>query len=140
MIKQIKEIASYEQPWKCLANKLLPYNSALNPVLTANKAFILGSTDENNLYTNVPAIIFDDFTTDSKYVDFPFLVRSSAIKIIKTVDNSIPLKYLFYIFETNMYQPQEHKRQYISNFQNLEINVHSENQKHHIVNINRRLS
>ena len=32
----------------------------------------------------MPVIIFDDFTTDAQYVDFPFKVKSSAIKILKS--------------------------------------------------------
>ena len=41
------------------------------PVLTAGKSFILGYTNEDfGVYENVPAIIFDDFTTDSKLVEF----------------------------------------------------------------------
>ena len=43
------------------------------PVLTANKAFVLGFTDETfGVYNDVPAIIFDDFTTDFKYAENPF--------------------------------------------------------------------
>ena len=44
------------------------------PVLTANKGFILGYTSETRTYNN-PCIIFDDFTLDSKYVDFKFMVK-----------------------------------------------------------------
>ncbi len=30
-----------------------------------------------------PVIIFDDFTTDSRFVDFPFKIKSSAMKILR---------------------------------------------------------
>ena len=53
------------------------------PVLTAGKSFVLGYTNETQgVYTQVPVVIFDDFTTDSKYVDFPFKAKSSAMKIL----------------------------------------------------------
>ena len=49
-------------------------------MLTAGKSFILGYTDEkNNLFDDLPVIIFDDFTTSVQFVDFPFKVKSSAI-------------------------------------------------------------
>ena len=32
---------------------------------------------------DLPVIIFDDFTTANKFVNFPFKVKSSAIKILK---------------------------------------------------------
>ncbi len=44
----------------------------------------LGYTKEEfGVYNNLPAIIFDDFTTDKKYVNFPFKIKSSAIKILR---------------------------------------------------------
>ena len=53
------------------------------PVLTAGKSFILGYTNEKeNIFSELPVIIFDDFTTESKFVDFPFKVKSSAMKIL----------------------------------------------------------
>ena len=55
------------------------------PVLTAGKTFILGNTNEKeNIFPSrkLPSIIFDDFTTAIKFVDFPFKVKSSAMKIL----------------------------------------------------------
>ena len=41
------------------------------PVLTAGKTFILGYTNEDDgIFDNLPVIIFDDFTTATKYVTF----------------------------------------------------------------------
>ncbi|WP_259301675.1 hypothetical protein [Phocaeicola plebeius] len=52
--------------------------------MTAGKSFIIGYTNETTgIYSNLPCIIFDDFTTDSKLVNFPFKVKSSAMKILK---------------------------------------------------------
>lgn len=66
----------------------------MTPVLTAGKSFIIGYTNETKgIYQNTPCIIFDDFTTDSKLVDFPFKVKSSAMKILKVADD-IEIEYV----------------------------------------------
>ncbi|WP_191977705.1 restriction endonuclease subunit S, partial [Ligilactobacillus aviarius] len=77
--KSFEKLLNYEQPTKYIVKKA-DYISQGTPVLTANKSFVLGYTNETNVYQNIPAIIFDDFTLESKYVDFPFMVKSSAIK------------------------------------------------------------
>ena len=54
------------------------------PVLTAGKSFNLGYTNETKgIYKKLLAIIFDDFTTDSRLVDFSFKIKSSAMKILQ---------------------------------------------------------
>ena len=71
----------YEQPSAYLVNSTEYYEDYPTPVLTANKAFILGYTDEEyGVYDKGDCIIFDDFTMDLKYVTFPFKVKSSANK------------------------------------------------------------
>ena len=112
---EIKDILDYEQPTKYIVDKdEYSSDSTLVPVLTANKAFILGYTNENNgIYNKGECIIFDDFTMDSKFVNFPFKVKSSAIKILRTKDNFNT----YFIFEYIAYlrlSPEEHKRHYIS--------------------------
>src|SRR5690606_20364470 len=81
---QVKDTLNYEQPTKYLVtNTDYSYDISLIPVLTANKAFVLGYTDEEfGIYDKGQCIIFDDFTMDVKFVDFPFKVKSSAIKIL----------------------------------------------------------
>jgi type I restriction enzyme S subunit len=81
--KPIGRVLDYERPEKFIVSNT-NYQSSGTPVLTANKSFILGYTNESyGVFIDVPVIIFDDFTTDKKYVDFPFKVKSSAIKILK---------------------------------------------------------
>ena len=82
------------------------------PVLTANKGFILGYTNETRTYNN-PCIIFDDFTLDSKYVDFKFMVKSSAMKILTTKkDNN--LYFAFNRLNSSRIESLGHARHYIS--------------------------
>jgi len=118
----IKEILEYEQPTKYLVtNTDYSSDNLLVPVLTANKAFILGYTDENfGVYEKGDCIIFDDFTMDLKYVDFSFKVKSSAIKILKPRPN-YNLKFIFEYLHFLDLQSTEHKRHYISEIEPMEI-------------------
>lgn len=114
-VKPIKDLINYEQPTKYLViDENYSQNPLLTPVLTANKAFVLGYTDENfGIYNKGNCIIFDDFTMDMKYVTFSFKVKSSAIKILKP-KSDINLRYVFeYLLSLNL-QSGEHKRHYIS--------------------------
>lgn len=122
-IVEFKEVLEYEQPSKYLT-KDVNERSELNltPVLTANKAFILGySSEANNLYeTEQPIIIFDDFTTACKYVDFNFKVKSSAIKILYTKQND-NVKFLYEKLNSIKINTDDHKRRWISEFQEMAI-------------------
>ena len=81
---RLENIVEYEQPQAYIVNSTDYDDRYLTPVLTAGKSFIIGYTNETEgIYQNTPCIIFDDFTTDSKLVDFPFKVKSSAMKILK---------------------------------------------------------
>ena len=80
----------YEQPQPYIVTSTEYDASYPTPVLTAGKSFIIGYTNETDgIKTDLPAVIFDDFTTDSKYVDFPFKVKSSAMKILECVSKCI---------------------------------------------------
>ena len=114
-VKPTKNLISYEQPTKYIvSDNNYSQNPLSTPVLTANKAFILGYTNERfGIYDKGDCIIFDDFTMDMKYVTFPFKVKSSAIKILKPKSN-INLRYVFeYLLSLNL-KSGEHKRHYIS--------------------------
>lgn len=122
-IVEFKDVLEYEQPSKYLTRDIHE-KSELNliPVLTANKAFILGySSEANNIHeTKQPIIIFDDFTTACKYVDFNFKVKSSAIKILYTsqCDNA---KFLYEKLNSIKINTDDHKRRWISEFQEMAI-------------------
>lgn len=91
------EVLDYEQPNPYIIKTPIKEGQRLFPVLTANKSFIKGYTDETEgVYKNIPAIIFDDFTADYKFVDFPFKVKSSAMKFLKSKNKDVSLKYVFY--------------------------------------------
>jgi type I restriction enzyme S subunit len=125
-VKRLGEILAYEQPTKYLV-KSTEYNDNNEvAVLTANKSFVLGYTDETDgVFGNVPVIIFDDFTTASKYVDFPFKVKSSALKILKLKDVSYDLKFVFGKMQLIRFPLGNHKRYWISEYRYLEIDIPS---------------
>ena len=80
---ELGELLSYEQPTPYIVESTDYNDKYKTPVLTAGKSFILGYTNETNgVYTALPVIIFDDFTTASQYVNFEFKVKSSAMKIL----------------------------------------------------------
>ena len=79
---KLGDVLVYEQPTKYIVKSEQYKDEYEIPVLTAGKTFILGYTNENHTYNKLPAIIFDDFTLENKFVKFPFMVKSSAIKIL----------------------------------------------------------
>lgn len=120
---ELSDLLDYEQPSKYIVNEILEYSKTKPPVLTANKAFILGSTDDTSgIYTKGTCIIFDDFTTDIKYVDFPFKVKSSAIKILTPKKGAV-LKFVFEQMKRIKYPLGGHKRYYLSEYQYITISI-----------------
>ena len=119
---EIRNILDYEQPNKYLVtNTEYSSDNSLTPVLTANKAFVLGYTNENyGIYNKKECIILDDFTMDTKFVNFPFKVKSSAIKILTPKPN-VNLKFIFEYLSFLDLSSIEHKRHYISEIELMEI-------------------
>lgn len=118
---KFEDVLKYEQPTKYIVKSTKYNNDFKTPVLTAGKGFILGYTNETEgIFTNTPVIIFDDFTTSSQYVNFHFKVKSSAMKILRPVDN-VNLKFLFYKMQTIQHKSDTHKRYWISEYAKLEI-------------------
>ncbi|WP_124641982.1 restriction endonuclease subunit S [Amniculibacterium aquaticum] len=119
---ELGEVLQYEQPTNYIVDSDL-YNDEFEiPVLTAGKSFILGYTNENhNIYTKLPVIIFDDFTTATKFVDFPFKVKSSAMKILSCNENVADIRFLFYLIQTIKINSEQHQRYWISKFSKIQI-------------------
>ena len=111
---KLEEFISYEQPTKYIVDSDQYDDSYEIPVLTAGKSFILGYTDEkNNIFDDLPVIIFDDFTTSLQFVDFPFKVKSSAMKLLKNTEQA-DVKYCYYLLKFLQHTPENHKRQWLS--------------------------
>lgn len=124
--KKIGDIADYEQPTKYIVKSTKYDDSFATPVLTAGQSFILGYTDElDNIYLaskDSPVIIFDDFTGAIQWVDFPFKVKSSAMKMI-TAKLNVLIRYLYHWMALLGFSSSEHKRLWISTYSNFEIPV-----------------
>jgi type I restriction enzyme S subunit len=120
---QLEDILDYEQPTEYIVQTTNYFDLYKIPVLTAGKSFIIGYTDEEEgIFRNIPVIIFDDFTTESKYVDFEFKVKSSAMKILKTKPQ-ISLRYVFYYMSITKLIGDSHKRYWISEYSKLYIPI-----------------
>ena len=118
----IGNVTKYEQPTKFLVNSTSYDESFTTPVLTAGKTFVLGYTDETEgIYeaSANPTIIFDDFTTANKWVDFDFKAKSSAMKMITSSDNQkFHIKYVYYWLNAlpSGLVDSDHKRRWISEY------------------------
>ena len=153
--KTLGELLQYEQPTKYIVQNTQYNDEFSTPVLTAGASFILGYTDETNgIYQaskEKPCIIFDDFTTSFHWVDFPFKVKSSAMKILTPViaseqgergnpkskskkldchdsasaesrnDDYIQFRFIYYAMKCIYYFTTEHARQWISKYSQIPI-------------------
>lgn len=121
---KLGDVLEYEQPTKYIVDTVNYEDSFPTPVLTAGKSFVLGYTDEKKgVFDNLPVIIFDDFTTAFHYVDFPFKVKSSAMKILKPVKEKADLKYMYYKMQTISMDTDLHKRYWISKYSQVDISL-----------------
>lgn len=120
---ELGELLDYEQPTNYIV-KSTEYAENGIPVLTAGKTFILGYTDEiDGIYMEGPVIIFDDFTTVSKYVDFQFKVKSSAMKILKLRKSEYNLKLIYEVMQMIDFSMSDHKRYWISEYSKIKIKL-----------------
>ena len=130
---QLDSIISYEQPTPYIVKSTDYDDTYTTPVLTAGKSFIIGHTNETNgIYEKLPCIIFDDFTTDSKLVDFPFKVKSSAMKILQ-VKEDINIEYIAMFMSITRLIGDTHKRYWISEYSKIEIPIPPQNEQDRIV-------
>ena len=122
----LEHLLEYEQPTKYLVQST-DYIESGTPVLTAGKTFILGYTAETKgIYTNLPVIIFDDFTTDSKYVTMPFKAKSSAMKMLQLKDRRYNLRLVYELMQLIQFPLYDHQRYWISEYSKLQVYIPSD--------------
>ena len=126
--KELGDILDYEQPTRYIVKSARYDSNADTPVLTAGQTFILGYTfEKDDIYKaskENPVIIFDDFTTSYHWVDFNFKVKSSAMKMLRPKpDFDGIFKYVLYAMGEIHYSPQDHARQWISQYSKFKIPV-----------------
>jgi type I restriction enzyme S subunit len=115
--KELGDCLDYIQPTNFLVSSTEYDNRYEIPVLTAGKTFILGYTNETKgiFKSPLPVIIFDDFTTATQFVDFPFKAKSSAMKILIAKEN-MNIKFMFEAMRMMNYEIGGHERHWISKF------------------------
>lgn len=123
--RKLGDIFKYEQPQQYIVSSTKYDDKYDIPVLTAGQSFILGYTNETNgikmASKEAPIIIFDDFTTSSHYVDFPFKVKSSAMKLLSLNDRKDNIHCAFNVLQNIDYTPVSHERHWISTFANFNV-------------------
>lgn len=120
---ELGEIFNYIQPTAYLVKTTDYDDSYKTPVLTAGKTFVLGYTNETEgVFTKVPVVIFDDFTTATKYVDFPFKVKSSAMKIL-TIKDGFSIVFAYEAMQLIKFTVGGHERHWISKYSCLTIDI-----------------
>ena len=148
---KLGEILDYEQPTKYIVKKATYSDEFTMPVLTAGQSFILGYTNETNgIYkadSNNPCIIFDDFTTSFHWVEFPFKIKSSAMKILtpslrgeaeaihkkgmdchdsanaESRNDEVNFRFVYYAMKCINFIPSEHSRHWIGKYSQFQIPI-----------------
>ena len=125
--RKIGAVTNYEQPSKYIVKSTDYRDEYDTPVLTAGQSFVLGYTNESDgIYQSsktTPVIIFDDFTAAFKWVDFPFKVKSSAMKMITVKENQVLIRFLFHCMGALNYSSTEHTRLWIGTYSEFKIPV-----------------
>mgnify|MGYP004460124811 CR=1 FL=1 len=131
---KLEELLSYEQPTLYIVESTDYDYNYKTPVLTAGKTFILGYTNETNgIYTDLPVIIFDDFTTASRYVNFEFKVKSSAMKILTPNIELVLPKFIYYRMQIIQFDNSTHKRYWIQKYSKIKVKIPPLKDQHRIV-------
>ena len=123
---KISDLVNYVQPTQYIVESTDYDDTYPTPVLTPGKSFILGYTNETDgiFVVKDKVIIFDDFTTASRLVDFDFKVKSSAMKILVVKnENIIDTNYFYYLLQHINYVPYTHKRHWISIFEPMIVTI-----------------
>jgi type I restriction enzyme S subunit len=130
--RSLGDLLRYAHPTPYLVSNT-DYVRSGTPVLTAGKTFLLGYTsDRDGIYSEVPVIIFDDFTTESKLVLFPFKAKSSAMKML-SAKSGVNLTFIYDRMQLINYHVADHKRRWISEYSKREVGVPSLEEQREIV-------
>lgn len=131
---ELGQLLSYEQPTPYIVDSTEYDDRYTIPVLTAGKTFILGYTNEKHgIYDTLPVIIFDDFTTASRYVNFPFKVKSSAMKILTPNTELVLPKFIYYRMQITEFDHSTHKRYWIQEYSKIKVTIPTIPEQAHIV-------
>ena len=141
--RKLGDVLKYEQPQQYIVSST-EYNDAFDtPVLTAGQSFILGYTNETEGIKRAsdenPVIIFDDFTTSTHFVNFPFKVKSSAMKLLSLNNENDDIYCVFNTLKNIGYIPTNHERHWISMFSNFKVLLPNSDEQKFIGNYFKKL-
>lgn len=129
------DVLNYEQPTNYIV-KSTEYTKTGIPVLTAGKTAVLGYTQEKDgVYHKLPVILFDDFLTVSKYIDFQFKVKSSAVKMLSLKRVTDNLKVIYELMQMIAFSVADHQRHWISKFSKFDIYLPLANEQQAIAQV-----
>jgi len=121
-IAKFEDLLDYIQPTNYIVKSTEYKDTYKTPVLTAGKSFIKGYTNETDgIFNSLPTIIFDDFTTATQFVNFPFKVKSSAMKILQPTCDLVNIKLVYYLMQIQNIKGETHKRFWISEYSQLPV-------------------
>lgn len=130
----LEDLLLYEQPTPYIVESTEYSDNYQTPVLTAGKSFIIGYTNETSgIYDKLPVIIFDDFTTATQFVNFPFKVKSSAMKILTANTALVTPKFIYYRMQLIEFDHSTHKRYWIQRYSKIRVKIPSIPEQERIV-------
>lgn len=133
------DLLDYAMPFPYMVKSEQYHPEYKTPVLTAGKTFVLGYTNETEgVYPASkanPVIIFDDFTGAIQWVDFPFKVRSRALKILTGKRTDVLMRYLWYLMLMKNFSSSTHTYLWISTYSQFVFQIPPIDIQHRIVNV-----
>jgi type I restriction enzyme, S subunit len=133
-IAKFEDLLDYIQPTNYIVKSTDYKDTYPTPVLTAGKSFIKGYINETDgIFTKLPTIIFDDFTTATQFVNFPFKVKSSAMKILQPTCDLVNIKLAYYLMQIQNIKGETHKRFWISEYSQLPVPLAPLNEQKRII-------
>lgn len=66
------------------------------PIIDQGQEKIAGYSDCQEVFSDVPVIVFGDHTRKIKYIDEPFLLGADGVKVLKPKLSNVNVKYLYY--------------------------------------------
>lgn len=134
IIAKFEDLLDYIQPTNYIVKSTEYKDTYKTPVLTAGKSFIKGYTNETDgIFNQLPTIIFDDFTTATQFVNFPFKVKSSAMKILQPTCDLVNIKLAYYFMQIQNIKGETHKRFWISEYSQLPVPLAPLNEQKRII-------
>ena len=133
-IAKFEDLLDYIQPTNYIVKSTEYKDTYKTPVLTAGKSFIKGYTNETDgIFNQLPTIIFDDFITATQFVNFPFKVKSSAMKILQPTCDLVNIKLAYYLMQIQNIKGETHKRFWISEYSQLPVPLAPLNEQKRII-------